>query len=65
MGLVVLAAPRLMRVWRIYRQPKPAEPPAGYPVWPLWYVAAAFYHNKVAGALFVLGLALNALLPLT
>jgi hypothetical protein len=25
----------------------------------LWYVAAAFYHNKLAGGLFVLGLILN------
>jgi 1,4-dihydroxy-2-naphthoate octaprenyltransferase len=32
-------------------------------VWPLWYVAAAFYHNKLAGAMFVLGLVLNAVLP--
>ena len=25
-------------------------------IWPLWYVALAFYHNKLAGGLFVLGL---------
>ncbi len=54
--LVVLALPRLVRVLRIYRQPRPDRPPENFPVWPLWYVAAAFYHNKRAGALFVLGL---------
>jgi hypothetical protein len=27
-------------------------------------VAAAFYHNKLAGGLFVLGLVLNLLLPI-
>jgi 1,4-dihydroxy-2-naphthoate octaprenyltransferase len=63
-GLVVLAIPRLVRVIRIYLKPPPAEPPENYPVWPLWYVAAAFYHNKLAGGLFVLGLILNLLIPI-
>jgi 1,4-dihydroxy-2-naphthoate octaprenyltransferase len=62
--LVALALPRLVRVLAIYRKPPPAEPPENYPVWPLWYVSAAFYHNKLAGAMFVLGLILNILLPL-
>lgn len=57
--LVVLALPRLVRVVKIYLAPRPSEPPPDYPVWPLWYVSAAFYHNKLAGGLFVLGLILN------
>jgi 1,4-dihydroxy-2-naphthoate octaprenyltransferase len=57
--LVFLAIPRLLRVLKIYREPRPTEPPPDYPVWPLWYVSAAFYHNKLAGGLFVLGLILN------
>lgn len=57
--LVVLALPRLVRVIKIYLAPRPSEPPPDYPVWPLWYVSAAFYHNKLAGGLFVLGLILN------
>ena len=57
--LVVLAVPRLVRVLKIYRQPTPSEPPPDFPIWPLWYVAAAFYHNKLAGGLFVLGLILS------
>ncbi len=61
--LVVLALPRLARVLKIYRDPKPTEPPPDYPVWPLWYVSAAFYHNKLAGGLFVLGLIVNLVLP--
>jgi 1,4-dihydroxy-2-naphthoate octaprenyltransferase len=61
--LVVFSAPRLRIVWRIYSQPKPTGPPANYPVWPLWYVAAAFYLNKLSGGLFVLGLILNLILP--
>ncbi|MCJ7825329.1 MAG: prenyltransferase, partial [Anaerolineales bacterium] len=63
--LVFLAIPRLVRVLKIYNEPKPSEPPADYPVWPLWFVSAAFYHNKLAGGLFVLGLILNLVFPYT
>ena len=63
--LVVLAIPRLVRVLKIYREPKPTDPPEDYPVWPLWYVSAAFYHNKLAGGMFVLGLILNLIIPIT
>ncbi|MGA9191997.1 MAG: prenyltransferase [Anaerolineales bacterium] len=61
--LVFLAVPRLISVLKTYREPKPEEPPEDYPVWPLWYVSAAFYHNKLAGGLFVLGLILNWVVP--
>ncbi len=63
--LVVLALPRLRRAVKVHLEPRPGEPPPDYPVWPLWYVSAAFYHNKLAGGLFVLGLILNLLLPLS
>ena len=62
--LVAGAIPRLVQVLKAYGQPKPAAPPPGYRIWPLWYVSLAFYHNKLAGGLFVLGLALNAVLGL-
>jgi 1,4-dihydroxy-2-naphthoate octaprenyltransferase len=62
--LVALAIPRLVTVLQAYSQPKPAGPPPGYRLWPLWYVSLAFYHNRLAGGLFVLGLALNVLLGL-
>jgi 1,4-dihydroxy-2-naphthoate octaprenyltransferase len=62
--LVALAIPRLVTVLRAYAAPKPAGPPPGYRLWPLWYVSLAFYHNRLAGGLFVLGLALNVLLGL-
>ncbi len=63
--LVALALPRLRMVLQLYREPKPSGPPEGYTVWPLWYVSWAFYHNKRAGLLFVAGLALNLLIPLS
>lgn len=61
--LVVVALPRLRQVMKIYNEPKPSQPPENYPVWPLWFVSAAFFHNKLAGGMFVLGLILNLILP--
>ncbi|MHA6794857.1 prenyltransferase [Pseudonocardia bannensis] len=60
--LVVAAVPRLVTVWPYFRRPPPAEPPEGFPVWPLWYAALAWVHVRQAGALLVLGLALGAVL---
>ncbi|WP_219413610.1 prenyltransferase [Pseudonocardia nigra] len=60
--LVVLALPRLVKVWPRFRRPPPAEPPAGFPVWPLWYAALAWVHVRQAGALLVVGLAVGAAL---
>jgi len=57
--LVFFALPRLKRVLEAYSQQKPAAPPEGFRIWPLWYVALAFHHNKLAGGLFVLGLIVN------
>lgn len=64
--LVVLGIPRLMAVLKVFAQPKPASPPAGYPErgWPLWFVGYAFVHTRRAGGLLTLGLLLNALLPI-
>jgi 1,4-dihydroxy-2-naphthoate polyprenyltransferase len=62
--LVLASLPLLAKVLKLYSRPKPAAPPPGYPIWPLWYVAAAFRLTRRAGALFVLGLMLNRLAPL-
>ena len=63
--LVLGAVPRLLRVLKLYGEPPPEEPPKNYPVWPLWYVSAAFVVTRQAGALFALGLLLHALWPLS
>jgi 1,4-dihydroxy-2-naphthoate octaprenyltransferase len=60
---VLLALPRLVQVLRIYAQPKPARPPENYPVWPLWFVSAAFVLTRAAGGLLALGLLLDAIFP--
>jgi 1,4-dihydroxy-2-naphthoate octaprenyltransferase len=59
---VVLALPRLAKVWPRFRRPPPEEPPPGFPVWPLWYAALAWVHVRQAGALLLLGLALATLI---
>lgn len=60
--LVAGALPRLVKVWPYFRRPPPDEPPADFPVWPLWYAAIAFVHVRLAGALLVVGLAIGAVL---
>lgn len=55
--LVLLAIPTLRRIWPMFKAPKPAEKPAGFPdVWPNYFVAAAFIHNRDFGVWFLLGL---------
>jgi 1,4-dihydroxy-2-naphthoate polyprenyltransferase len=60
--LVVVALPRLVKVWPRFRRPPPDEPPTGFPVWPLWYAALAWVHVRQAGGLLVVGLAVGAVL---
>lgn len=55
--LTVLALPVLVKTVRAFAQPKPAEPPADNPVWPLWWAPLAFIHTRRAGGLLILGLA--------
>ncbi len=61
---VLLSLPRAARVLRIFGRPRPARPPENFPVWPLWYVAAAFSLTRQTGALFALGLLVNAFVPI-
>jgi 1,4-dihydroxy-2-naphthoate octaprenyltransferase len=53
--------PLLWRAVKALRRPKPAAPPRGFPVWPLWFAAFAFTHTRRAGALLVAGLAVAAI----
>jgi 1,4-dihydroxy-2-naphthoate octaprenyltransferase len=60
--LVLLSYPVLVRVWKAFNAPKPAESPFPNPVWPLWFAAHAFVLTRRAGGLFVLGLIAGAIL---
>lgn len=59
-----LAAPSLRRVWQVYSEPRPEEPPEDFPngVWPLWYVAVTFWYNRRFGLFFIGGLLADLLL---
>jgi 1,4-dihydroxy-2-naphthoate octaprenyltransferase len=60
--VVLLALPVLFQILPLFRQPKPDEKPADFPeVWPNYFVAAAFQHNRRFGSLFLLGLILDVL----
>ncbi|HEX9813573.1 MAG TPA: prenyltransferase [Myxococcota bacterium] len=63
--IVVAAAPALWRALKIYSQPRPEPAPAGFPAWPLWYAVPAFSLARMAGGLFVLGLLLDAIFPIS
>jgi 1,4-dihydroxy-2-naphthoate octaprenyltransferase len=62
--LSLLGIPRLIESLRVFSKPKPESPPHSYVGWPLWFVGAAFVHTRRAGALLIVGLFLNALLPI-
>ncbi|MGH0032294.1 MAG: prenyltransferase [Myxococcota bacterium] len=62
--ITLFAAPQLVRVLKVYNQPKPTEAPPNFPIWPLWYVAWAFLVTRSAGALLVLALVLDAIWPI-
>jgi 1,4-dihydroxy-2-naphthoate octaprenyltransferase len=61
--LIVLAALRsFRRILPMFRAPKPAEKPADFPdVWPNYFVAAAFVHNREFGLFYLLGLIVDTL----
>lgn len=58
------ALPLLRRAMRALGRPRPAQPPRGFPVWPLWFAAFCFTHTRRAGALLVGGLAVAAIFGL-
>jgi 1,4-dihydroxy-2-naphthoate polyprenyltransferase len=62
-ALVLVAAPRALKALRVMGQPAPAEPPAGYVGWPLWYHRVCLVHNRAFGWLFIIGLAVGAIWP--
>ena len=62
MLIVFFAAPRAWKALARLSKPRPLEAPPGYPVWPRWFSTVCFVHNRRFGNLFVLGIALDAVL---
>jgi 1,4-dihydroxy-2-naphthoate octaprenyltransferase len=62
MLIVFFSIPVLRQIIPLFRHPKPEEKPDDYPdVWPNYFVAAAFVHNRRFGLLFLLGLILDTI----
>lgn len=61
MLVVLLALPELATARKVFSVPHPNERPDFFPaeVWPLWFVAFVFVHNRRFGLLFLLGLVLE------
>ena len=59
--LVFLSISAFYEIYKIYLRPKPANKPKNYrkDIWPLWFVAYAFEHNRKFGILFIAGLILQ------
>ncbi|HET6450109.1 MAG TPA: prenyltransferase, partial [Spirochaetia bacterium] len=57
--IVLFAGPRALKALSLLSRPRPAEAPAGYPVWPRWFSVVSFFHNRWFGNLFILGVALD------
>jgi hypothetical protein len=54
----IVALPAL----KIVAAPRPAAPPAGYPLWPLWHVGEAFLASRPAMGALLVGLVVGAIL---
>jgi 1,4-dihydroxy-2-naphthoate octaprenyltransferase len=65
--LVLLALHPFYYMVIAYTKPRPEEMPENYraDIWPLWFVAVAFWHNRNFGLFFILGLLIELVLRAT
>jgi len=60
MLLVVFALQRAMYAVAVLSKPRPEGPPKGFEnFWPTWFSGFCFYHNRMFGGLFILGIFLD------
>jgi len=64
MLIIFFAVRRLITAIRILSKPRPESAPPGYPIWPTYFSAFNFNHNRLFGGLFILGLIGDTLLRL-
>lgn len=64
MAIVLIGLTNLPTVWKMYRSPKPQEEPADLPkgIWPLYFSAASFVHNRRYGSFLLIGFILELVL---
>ena len=53
--ILVAIKPAQIAIKRL-SNPRPTEPPPGYPIWPRWFSTVCFVHNRVFSNYFVLAL---------
>lgn len=59
--LVLFGLKRAFYAIAVLSKPRPDGPPAGFELfWPTWFSGFAFYHNRMFGGMFVLGVLLDA-----
>ena len=62
MLLILFALQRAFYAIAVLTKPRPEGPPKGFEVyWPTWFSGFCFYHNRLFGGLFMLGLLLDTL----
>jgi 1,4-dihydroxy-2-naphthoate octaprenyltransferase len=60
MLLVIFAAQRAMYAIVVLSKPRPDAAPKGFEAfWPTWFSGFCFYHNRLFGGLFILGIFLD------
>jgi 1,4-dihydroxy-2-naphthoate octaprenyltransferase len=64
MLVILLASKRLITSIKILSKPRPETAPPGYPIWPTYFSAFNFNHNRLFGGLFILALIGDTLLHL-
>ena len=62
MLIVLFAGKRWLYAFGALTKPRPEEPPKEWPAWPTWFSGFAFFHNRLFGDLFLLGLLLDTIL---
>lgn len=62
MLLILFALQRAMYAVFALSKPRPEGPPKGFEAfWPTWFSGFCFYHNRMFGGLFILGILLDTL----
>jgi hypothetical protein len=62
MLLVVFAAQRAMYAIFALSKPRPDGAPKGFEAfWPTWFSGFCFYHNRMFGGLFIIGILLDTI----
>jgi 1,4-dihydroxy-2-naphthoate octaprenyltransferase len=62
MLIILLAGKRWLYAFGALFKPRPSEPPKEWPGWPTWFAGFAYYHNRLFGDLFIIGLFLDTVL---